>query len=235
MVWRKLATFRVRAPNSPISWQTDQTMANPPPATGARLMLVFTVTPALDPRTVEAAVRTGDVACVVLRAPVGEKLDAARLAEIAAAAQRHDAAVLLEGSEGLVAAAGLDGVHVAAGPGLDSVLRLLKPAAIVGAGGLVTRHEAMVAGESGADYVAFGALAPEAGDFFRVHDLVEWWAELFEVPCVGVASTLDEVTALAGAGADFVALSDALLASGEGAAKVVAAAQARLATGNDAQ
>ncbi len=235
MVWRKLATIRVRAPNSPISWQTDQTMANPPPAPGARLMLVFTVTPALDPRTVEAAVRAGDIACVVLRVSPGETVDAARLAEIAGAAQRHDAAVLLEGPEGFVASAGLDGVHVAAGPALDATLRLLKPAAIVGAGGLVTRHEAMVAGESGADYVAFGALAPEPGEFFRVLDLVGWWAELFEVPCVGVASTLDEVTALAEAGADFIALSESLLASGGGAAKTVAAAQANLAAGDDAQ
>ncbi|MFG1263485.1 thiamine phosphate synthase [Xanthobacter aminoxidans] len=210
-------------------------MANPPPATGARLMLVFTVTPALDPRMVEAAVRAGDVACVVLRTSAGEKLDAARLAEIAGAAQRHDAAVLLEGSEGLVASAGLDGVHVAAGPALDSALRLLKPAAIVGAAGLATRHEAMIAGESGADYVAFGALAPEPGEFFRVRDLVEWWAELFEVPCVGVASSLDEVTALAEAGADFIALSETLLASAGEAPKVVAAAQARLVSGDDAQ
>lgn len=210
-------------------------MANPPPAPGARLMLVLTVTPALDPRTVEAAVRAGDVACVVLRVATGEKVDTARLTEIGGAAQRHDAAVLVDGPEGLVAAAGLDGVHVAAGPALDATLRLLKPAAIVGAGGLTTRHEAMVAGESGADYVAFGALAPETGEFFRVLDLVGWWAELFEVPCVGVASTLDEVTALAEAGADFVALSEALLASAGGPAKAVASAQARLATSEDAQ
>lgn len=215
-------------------------MANPPPAPGARLMLVFTLTPALDPRTVEAAVRAGDVACVVLRVAPGETVDAARLAEIAGAVQRHDVAVLLDGPDGLVAAAGLDGVHVAAGPALDASLRLLKPAAIVGAGGLVTRHEAMVAGESGADYVAFGPLAPESGDFFRVLDLVGWWAELFEVPCVGVASALDEVSALAGAGADFVAVSEALLASAGGPAKAVAAVQARLAAsasdaGEDAQ
>ena len=199
-------------------------MANPPPAPGARLMLVFTLTPALDARTVEAAVRAGDVACVVLRVAPGETVDAARLAEFAGAVQRHDVAVLLDGPDGL-----------AAGPALDATLRLLKPAAIVGAGGLVTRHEAMVAGESGADYVAFGSLAPESGDFFRVLDLVGWWAELFEVPCVGVASTLDEVSALAGAGADFVAMSEVLLASAGGPAQAVAAALARLAAGEDAQ
>src|SRR5215510_1581781 len=32
----------------------------------------------------------------------------------------------------------------------------LKPAFIAGCGGLTTRHDAMLAGESGADYVMFG-------------------------------------------------------------------------------
>lgn len=201
-------------------------MAHSLPPVGARLILVFTLIPALDAGTVDAAVRAGDVACVVLRLPDGGA-DPAHLQEVAQAAQRHEAAVLLAGPEGLVAAAGLDGVHAPA-VGLDAVLRLLKPASIVGAGGLSTRHDAMVAGESGADYVCFGDLAPVPGDFSRVLDLVDWWAGLFEVPCVGVATSLDEVEALAQAGADFVALAEGLLSTGEAAA-IVAAAQARLA------
>lgn len=202
-------------------------MAHSLPPVGARLILVFTLTPALDAGTVDAAVRAGDVACVVLRLPDGPAADAAHLREVAQAAQRHEAAVLLAGPEGLVAAAGLDGVH-APSVGLDAVLRLLKPAAIVGAGGLSTRHDAMVAGESGADYVWFGELIPVPGDFSRGLDLVGWWAGLFEVPCVAVAASLDEVEALAHAGADFVALAESLLSTGEAAA-IVAAAQARLA------
>ncbi|MEP9354016.1 thiamine phosphate synthase [Xanthobacter sp. KR7-65] len=203
-------------------------MAQTQPPAGARLMLVLTVTPALDARSVEAAVRAGDVACLVLRLPEGSgaRPDAAHLREIAEAAQRREAAVLLAGPEGLVASAALDGVHVADGRGLEAVLRLLKPASIVGAGGLATRHDAMVAGESGADYVFFGALAPDAGDFPRVLDLVSWWSDLFEVPCVGIATSLDEVGALAQAGADFVALAESLLAGNPAAA--VAAAQARI-------
>ena len=35
-----------------------------------------------------------------------------------------------------------------------------------------------------------------------------WWAELFEVPCIGYAASADEVRPLAQAGADFVALGD---------------------------
>ncbi len=56
----------------------------------------------------------------------------------------------------------------------------------------------------GADYVLFGDLD---GPFEATLDAVEWWAELFEVPCVGIATSLEEAEALAEAGAEFVALS----------------------------
>ena len=39
---------------------------------------------------------------------------------------------------------------------------------------------------------------------------VEWWAEIFEPPCVGYAAALDDIAPLADAGADFVALADAI-------------------------
>lgn len=204
---------------------------SPPPA---RLMLVFTLSPDLREEAVEAAVRAGDVAAVVLRLPPDGGAPAPHLQAVAEAVQRHGAAALLEGTEGLVASAGLDGVHVGTLAGLEPALRTLKPRCIVGAGGLESRHDAMVAGESGADYVLFGALAPAAGDFPRTLDFVDWWATLFEVPCVGVASSLDEVEALARAGADFVALRDGL-ASGPGGAAQVAAAQARLAAAGEGE
>lgn len=190
-------------------------------------MLVFALSPALDAAHVEAAVTAGDVAAVVLRPAADGAAEPGQLAAVAEAIQKHDAAVLLDGPERLAVAARLDGVHVAALPGLESALKALKPDAIVGAGGLASRHDAMVVGESGADYVQFGPLVPTPGDFARILDLVTWWAEVFEVPCVGVASSLDEVEALAAGGADFVALAETLTA-GSDAAATVAAAQARL-------
>jgi len=190
-------------------------------------MLAFTISPDLGAAAVEAAVKAGDVAAVVLRLPEAAAVPPAHLGAVVDAIQRHDAAVLLEGPERLVASGGLDGAHVSAPAGLPAALKALKPEAIVGAGGLSTRHDAMEAGESGADYVLFGALAPAAGDFPDTLDLVAWWAEMFEVPCVGVASSLDEVAALAGAGADFVLLTESLTVTGPDA---VAAAQARLAS-----
>jgi thiamine-phosphate pyrophosphorylase len=66
----------------------------------------------------------------------------------------------------------------------------------------------MVAGEAGADYVMFGEPDREGRRpaFDAVVERLAWWAELFEVPCVGFAASLDEVEALASGGADFVAV-----------------------------
>ena len=194
-------------------------------------MLVFTLTPALRPDASVAAVRAGDVAAVVLRMPEGAP-DIAHLRAGAEAIQTHHAGVLVGGPATLAAAAGLDGVHVSDLRGLDAALRALKPQAIVGAGGITTRHDAMEAGEGGADYVFFGALEPPAAASAETLDLVNWWAEGFEVPCVGLAATLDEAEALAGAGADFVALAEVLVA--EGGPATVTAAMDRL-TSMDAQ
>ena len=57
----------------------------------------------------------------------------------------------------------------------------------------------MLAAEAGADYVMFGE-PDENGhrpSFDAVIERVEWWAEVFEIPCVGFAAHPDEI---AGAG-----------------------------------
>jgi thiamine-phosphate pyrophosphorylase len=68
----------------------------------------------------------------------------------------------------------------------------------------------MVAAEAGADYVMFGepGAAGERPAFDAIAERVAWWAEVFEVPCVGYAASIDEIAPLARAGADFVALGD---------------------------
>jgi thiamine-phosphate pyrophosphorylase len=65
--------------------------------------------------------------------------------------------------------------------------------------------------------------------FEAVAQRVAWWAEVFEIPCVGFAATLDEVEPLAAAGADFIAMGDCVFGAGHGAAAAVADAARRLA------
>jgi len=107
---------------------------------------------------------------------------------------------------------------------------MLKPNYIAGAGGLRSRHDAMVAAEAGADYVMFGE--PDAAGHSPSRDAViervAWWAEVFEIPCVGYATALDDIDALVAAGADFVAVGDALFDDPRGPKAAAAEAAARL-------
>ena len=112
--------------------------------------------------------------------------------------------------------ANADGVHIdGSGERLEGALRAIKPGHIVGAGGLPTQDAAMAAGEAGADYVMFGGGAePHA----QIVERVAWWAEIFNVPCVGYAHNLGAIGDLVRAGADFIALGDAVFADPRGAA-----------------
>lgn len=217
----KFGTQLITAPEPPIFWQIDFTMSDtelPAP----RLMLILEAGPTLKPDEVEARVAAADVAAVILATDDSALPQAAHLRALAAPAQQRDAAVLVTDAGALVEKAGLDGVHVrtATPAPLKSALSALKPAAIVGAGGLMERHTTMEAGESGADYVLFGSLTPQPEEADRIRTMVEWWAELCEVPCVGVATSLDEVEELALLGADFVALPAQLTDGAEGPARV---------------
>jgi len=88
----------------------------------------------------------------------------------------------------------------------------------------------MVAAEAGADYVMFGDAGPHERRpaFESVLDRVEWWAEVFEAPCVAIAATLGEIAPLARAGADFIALSEAVFDDPRGPAAAIADAAVRL-------
>jgi len=89
--------------------------------------------------------------------------------------------------------------------------------------------QSLLAAEAG-DYVMFGE--PDAAgyrhSFNAVLERVDWWAEVFEIPCVGFAASFDEVEALARAGADFVAVGDLVWRDARGPAAALAEAAQRL-------
>jgi thiamine-phosphate pyrophosphorylase len=154
------------------------------------------------------------VASALVRLAPGAAGDAkAIVGPLLRAAVRADCALILDNDPRLAARLAADGVHVAgSGDALDEALESLKPERIVGAGSLGTRDEAMTAGEKGADYVMFGE-PREAEPAMALELLLErvgWWAEIFETPCVAYAETIEAAGRLARAGADFVALEDAV-------------------------
>jgi thiamine-phosphate pyrophosphorylase len=198
---------------------------------------LYLVTPPLDAPALAAklaeALDAADVAAVLARMPaVGDASLIARVTAVAPVVQDRGVAFLLEGHPESVEPTGADGAHLTGTATFDTALPVLKPRYIVGCGGLSSRHDAMVAGERGADYVMFGEPDPDGRRpaFAAVLDRVAWWAELFEIPCVGWAMNLDEVAALAGAGADFVAIGDAVWTDPQGPRAAVTTAAARLKT-----
>ncbi|TAL80411.1 MAG: thiamine phosphate synthase [Beijerinckiaceae bacterium] len=181
----------------------------------------------------EAALAAGDIACVLLRMQMQAGSDSKKLvARFAALARKHDTALLIEDPQ-LAARCDADGVHVGeGGMGLEAAVAAMKPDRIVGVGGLSSRHDAMLAGESGADYVMFGDLDAEE-DSAAIIERIAWWAEIFTLPCVAYAQTLADVAPLAAAGADFIALDDAVWEHPHGAAAAVQAAMLALASAHE--
>ena len=148
-----------------------------------------------------------DVAAVLVRLkPTDQRTMISRVKALAPAIQDSGAALLLEGNVELVARAGADGAHLTGIAALEEALPTLKPDRIAGVGGLTTRHDSMAAGEAGADYVLFGE--PDAKgqrpSAEAIAERLQWWAELFEPPCVGFAASCEEAGEFAAAGADFV-------------------------------
>jgi thiamine-phosphate pyrophosphorylase len=173
-----------------------------------------------------------DIAAVLLRlADADERSLVNRAKTVAAAVQRRDIALLLDGRPEIVGKVGADGAHLTGIEALTAVLPSLKPDRIAGAGGLRSRHDAMLAGESGADYVLFGEPDRRGNrpQWEAVEDRVKWWADLVEVPCIGFAGEAGEVRLLAQAGADFVALGDWIWTHPQGAAAAVTMAASTLA------
>jgi len=176
------------------------------------------------------SLRGTDVAAVLLRLADADERGLINIIKAAAPVQDAGAALLVEGRADLVARGGADGAHLIGIEALQAALPRLKPDRIAGAGGLETRHDAMVAGEAGADYVMFGE--PDADgvrpSLAAIIDRVAWWAELFEIPCVAYAGGLDEIEPLVAAGADFVALGSAVFDDSRGLEAALADAAARL-------
>jgi thiamine-phosphate pyrophosphorylase len=165
-------------------------------------------------KTFAEVVKATTIACALVRLAPAAPADAkAIVAPLLRAAIAAECALLVENDGRLAVRVGADGVHVTGGePELVAAVKSLKPERIVGAGFLRTRDEAMTAGEVGADYVMFGE--PRRGmptmELQPLAERVGWWAEIFETPCVAYADAIAATGTLARAGADFVALGEAI-------------------------
>jgi thiamine-phosphate pyrophosphorylase len=165
-----------------------------------------------------AAIGAAEIATVLIRGIEGRALEPAMAKPLVDQARRAGIATLvahdgaLDGA--LARACGADGVHLGTTKDALAAYRNARGAlgerAIVGVDPGLSRHDAMALAEAGADYVAFGAPAHlKDADKGRARrdELIAWWGEIFQVPCVAFdVTTAAEAESLARDRADFIAL-----------------------------
>ncbi len=178
-----------------------------------------------------AAVQGGDVASLQIRLKKGEEIDLAATREVAQAVKRictaEHIALFINDSPQLARALQVDGVHLGMNDmDIAEARELLGPDMIIGATCKDSKHQAMIAGEAGADYVAFGAFHPTQtkADTTPADPEILTWCQMFlTLPCVAIGGiTLANAAPLLAAGADFLAVSSGVWDHRDGPAAAVA-------------
>lgn len=170
--------------------------------------------PARLERALDAA--AGLVTAFQFRVKELDQHEAARLAEpLQAICAEREVAFIVNDSVALAKRLKADGVHLGQKDGdLRDAREELGREAQIGVTCHDSKHLAMEAGEAGADYVAFGAFFAsntKTTDYHADPEVLEWWSQLFEIPCVAIGGiTPDNCGVLVSAGADFLAVSGAV-------------------------
>lgn len=133
----------------------------------------------------------------------------------------YDIAFVLNDRPDLAKELGCDGVHIGQDDtSYKDARALLGKEAIIGVTCHDSKHLAMVAGEQGADYVAFGAFYPTQTKTPKTTAepwILHWWSTMFEVPCVAIGGiNADNAAPLIEAGADFLAVSSSIWSHPQG-------------------
>ena len=183
------------------------------------------------PDRLRAALEPGIAAAFQLRVKDVDEPQLARLAEpLQRICAEVEVAFIVNDSISLAKRLGADGVHLGQSDGdIGEARALLGPGAQIGKTCHDSRHLAMEAGEAGADYVAFGAFYPtttKPSDYRPDPSILTWWSALFEIPCVAIGGiTAAKAKPLVDAGADFIAVCQAVWSQDDPRAAVQAFAE----------
>ena len=204
-----------------------------------RCRLYLVTPPALVPHDfvplLAEALDAGDVGAVQLRlkhVSDDEILHAVDL--LRPVAQARDVAFLLNDRPDLAVRSGCDGAHVGADDMDVTRARKVLGELQLGVSCYDSRDAAMVAGELGADYVAYGAFFPSATKETAIRadpELLRWWSEMMELPVVAIGGiTAENCRPLVEAGADFLAVVGAVWSHPDGPGAGVRAMNAAIAS-----
>ncbi len=176
------------------------------------------------PDRLRRALDAGPVAAFQFRVKGIDQHAAVKLAEpLQRICADADVAFIVNDSASLAKRLGADGVHLGQGDGdVREARDMLGKDVQIGVTCHDSRHLAMEAGEAGADYVAFGAFydtTTKPTEYRPDPSILSWWTTLFASPCVAIGGiTPANVAPLVAAGADFIAVSNAVWGGDEAAA-----------------
>ena len=133
--------------------------------------------------------------------------------------KEHEVAFIINDRPDIAVEVAADGVHLGQEDleqwPIARAREVLGPDGVIGVSCHDSSHMAMVAGEDGADYVAFGAFHPtkskpkEKLEKYGTPDvqMLEWWYRYTVLPCVAIGGmTPQNCEPMVEAGADFIAV-----------------------------
>jgi thiamine-phosphate pyrophosphorylase len=202
-----------------------------------RCRIVLVAPPGIEASVLEERLRlalaAGDAASLIVpRYDLGDDAFQQLAERLVPLAQAHDVAAIVAGDTRVAGRVRADGIHIEDGKAaLAEAIGRYGNKLTVGAGGAKTRDDALELGEEQPDYVFFGRFGydnkPEPHS--RNLTLGRWWAAMIEIPCIVLAgSETASAREVAETGAEFVALSAAILGDGRDPATEMARANALL-------
>ena len=162
----------------------------------------------------QAAIKAGPIASLLIRPRPGTALDASLTKTLLEVAQKSNIAAMVADDANLARMLKADGVHLSWSKDIlaryTEAREILGERFSIGADAGRSRDDAMSLGELGADYIAFG-IPPHVEDRAtaedRQRDLISWWSDIFQIPCVAFdVTTPEHASGLAHDGADFIAV-----------------------------
>lgn len=183
------------------------------------------------PETLARVLDAVEIACVRLELATRDEDAIGRGADaIREVCHPRDIAVVIADHRLIAERHGLDGVHFTDGARhVRKAREGLGGDAIVGAYCGASRHEGMIAGENGADYVSFGPVGGAAlGDGTVAEaDLFRWWSEMIEVPVVAEGGLNEAVVRALAPITDFLAFGEEVWSAADPLAQIKVLAAAR--------
>ena len=129
---------------------------------------------------------------------------------------KRDISVIIDDHVALSQEIGLDGVHLISPEAkvIREARKALGKDGIIGVYAGNSRHEGMVAGEIGVDYIAFGPTSDDGLESpLALPELYQWWSEMIEVPLVTEGKITSTTLMSVKDHVDFVALGEEVFGS----------------------